>query len=69
MEELRVIVGRQLRLRRKETGMTMQQLSAAAGVSVSHLSKIERGEINVTLGTIEKMLRALQIEEIDELWR
>lgn len=50
--------------------MTMEKLSVAAGVSVSHLSKIERGEINVTLGTIEKILRALNIEvDADGCWK
>ena len=61
MDELRVQIGRKLRQHRRHIGMTIEQLSVASHVSVSHLSKIERGEINVTVGTLERVLKALKV--------
>jgi transcriptional regulator with XRE-family HTH domain len=37
-------IGPTLRALRLERGMTLDQLAAAAGISASHLSRLERGQ-------------------------
>ncbi|MFU8875735.1 helix-turn-helix domain-containing protein [Micromonospora sp. SL4-19] len=52
-------VGQEVRRRRQEAGMTMQQLADASGVSVRMLSHIELGEANPSLVTVAKVAHAL----------
>lgn len=49
---------RQLRKRRKES---IQELSEETGLSVSHLSKIERGLVSPSLDALEKIAVAFQV--------
>jgi len=50
---------RKLRHRRSTT---LQQLSAASGVSVGYLSQVERGNATPTLGTLSQIAQALDVE-------
>ena len=43
MDQLRSVLGRQIRLARTEKGWTLRELSEVSSVSVSQLSSIERG--------------------------
>lgn len=43
MDQLRAVLGRQIRLARTERGWTLRELSEVSSVSVSQLSSIERG--------------------------
>lgn len=52
-------VGGEVRRRRKERGLTVQQFADACGVSRRMLTLIEQGQANPSLVTIDKIARAL----------
>lgn len=56
-------LGATVRARRLEPGLDLSQdaLAARAGVSVSHLSKLENGEVNPTWGTVRQIAAALEL--------
>jgi len=52
-----------LRKARHAAGMTLQDLAVAAGVgSWPHLSRIERGDANVTIDTMHALAKALAFD-------
>jgi transcriptional regulator with XRE-family HTH domain len=53
---------RELRLARE---MTQQDAAQAAGITVAHLSKIERGRTNPTWGTVSAIAEALGVTMVD----
>ena len=55
-------IGRKMRELRKEKVLTLRQLSSRAGVSLSLISKIERGDCASSLSTLFKLARALNVE-------
>ncbi|MFC4909794.1 helix-turn-helix domain-containing protein [Actinomadura gamaensis] len=61
MAEERIIatVARTLRERRADRGMTLVELAGRSGVSRRMLTLIEKGEANPSLGTLERVGRAL----------
>lgn len=44
---------------RQDAALTLKQLSEASGVSITNISKIERGDYNPSLEIINKILYAL----------
>lgn len=52
-------LGKAIRQLRDKRGMTQEALAHAAGVTVGHLSMIERGHSNPTWGTMKGIARAL----------
>jgi transcriptional regulator with XRE-family HTH domain len=59
-------LGKAIRQLRDKRGLTQEALAHAAGVTVGHLSMIERGHSNPTWGTVEGISRALGVS-ISEL--
>lgn len=59
---LRVTIGEQIRLRRKELMITQPDLADIAGISVNTLYKIERGQANPTTKVLGKILDVLGLE-------
>lgn len=59
-------VGRQLRLRREQSGRTQAQLAREAGLSERAVRELEAGRTNPTLATVACMTAALGIT-LDEL--
>lgn len=55
-------IGRTLRLRRKELGITQRTLADIAELSHNTIYKIERGQSNPTLEVIEKLVDVLGLE-------
>lgn len=55
-------LGVRMRTQRHRLSMTLQQLSAASGVSVGYLSQVERGKATPTLGVLEQIAQALKVE-------
>ncbi|WP_235602388.1 helix-turn-helix domain-containing protein [Sulfitobacter geojensis] len=55
-------LGGRMRTQRHRLSMTLQQLSAASGVSVGYLSQVERGKATPTLGTLTQIAQALKVE-------
>ena len=53
--------------RRLMRGLTLQQLSAESGVSLSHLGRIERGERFPSGGILRKIAQPLGFEETELL--
>lgn len=52
-------VGNEVRRRRKQHGLTVQQLADNSGVSRRMLTLIEQGQANPSLATIDKIARAV----------
>lgn len=62
INSLRVTIGVQIRLRRKELMITQPDLADIAGISVNTLYKIERGQANPTIEVLSKILDVLGLE-------
>lgn len=58
-------LGKALRQLREERGMTQEALAHAAGVTVGHLSTIERGHSNPTWATVKAIADALDASMVD----
>jgi transcriptional regulator with XRE-family HTH domain len=54
-------LGKAIRQLREERGMTQEALAQEAGVTVGHMSMIERGHSNPTWGTVKGIAKALGI--------
>lgn len=54
-------MGALIRARRRQLGMTLQDVSDAAGVSVGYLSTIERDQGTPSLGTLSQIARHLDV--------
>lgn len=61
MEHFYSILGAQLRSFRILKGFSIEELSHKAGINPSHLGKIERGERNFTVSSLNKIVEALGI--------
>lgn len=59
-------LGKAIRQLRTEREMTQEALAHAAGITVGHLSTIERGHSNPTWGTVRGIAKALGAS-VDEL--
>jgi len=55
-------LGALIRARRKQLRKTLKDLSVAAGVSIGHLSVIERDQATPSLGTLSQIARHLDVE-------
>lgn len=61
LSDIAKIVGDRIRILRTEKGLSQEELAHRAGVSTSHIGKLERGEKNPSLSSIEKITNALGI--------
>ncbi|NCA87127.1 MAG: XRE family transcriptional regulator [Clostridia bacterium] len=57
-------IGKSLRQRRKVLKITQPHLAELAGVSTNMLYKIERGQVNPTVGIVQKIADVLGMEVI-----
>lgn len=53
-------LGKDFKLRRTALDLTQKKLSDISGVSTATISKIERGDSNVSLDTLEKVSDAME---------
>jgi transcriptional regulator with XRE-family HTH domain len=58
-------LGAAIRKLRTEGETTQETLAHAAGITVAHLSKIERGQTNPTWGTVKGIAAGLGISMVD----
>lgn len=58
-------LGKAIRQLREERGMTQEALAQEAGITVGHMSMIERGHSNPTWSTIKGIASALEISIAD----
>ena len=61
------LVGRNVRLRRQELGLSQEQLAHDAEVTMRYLGAIERGQQNPSLNVLVKISTALRCTPIDLL--
>jgi predicted transcriptional regulator len=57
--KLKKQIGSQIRSARKEIKITQAELSNISKVELVSIGKIERGELNTTLNTLERIFSAL----------
>lgn len=62
MENILKHVGKKIREVRKMQGLSQEQLAEMVGTKHTDIGKLERGERNVTLKTLEKVSSTLGIE-------
>ena len=60
-KELLVAFGLHLRILRKSAGLSQQKLAYKADVSLSQISRLERGLLNPTLSTLSVLAKALEV--------
>jgi ribosome-binding protein aMBF1 (putative translation factor) len=48
-------IGARLLLQRQAAGLSQQQLAVASGIAQADISRIERGQINPTAATLERL--------------
>ena len=58
-------VGNRLREIRLSEGFTQEQIAHIADITPAYLGRVERGEMNVTVFTLEKICNALNITLAD----
>lgn len=61
-ENILKAVGANLRKYRKSNGLTMESLANEADIEYRQLGRIERGEINTTILSLQKLTDVLKIE-------
>lgn len=62
------LVGNRIRELRKAKGWTQEQLAEAASLHYSYIGGVERGDRNISLETLEKIIAAFQVPAM-ELFR
>lgn len=67
-EELKRRIGRNVAAVRKEQGISQQGFAGLLGTSVQWVSRVERGEENLTITTLVKLAGALGLT-VEDLFR
>jgi transcriptional regulator with XRE-family HTH domain len=62
MKHWQTMFGNKVKELRREAGFSQEALADEAGIHRSHLGKIERGTIDITLSTMIKIARILQVK-------
>lgn len=60
--ETEIDIGSRIKQFRKRAKLTLNQASERTGVAISTLSKIERGELSPTLGTLQRVAKGLSFD-------
>lgn len=61
MDQLINLVGMNIKEIRKQKNMTQEELAEKCGLQTSYLAGVERGDRNITLQTLEKIVAGLEI--------
>ena len=61
-EEYLILIGKNISRIRKEQGFTIKELGYRCDMEKTNLIPIEKGRINVTVGTLIKISKALTID-------
>lgn len=62
IKEIRKTVGKQIRKIRKNKGLTQEKLGERADLCYKFLGEVERGNSNISLDSLVKISKALEIE-------
>jgi transcriptional regulator with XRE-family HTH domain len=68
VEKILNVVGQRIREKRKERGLSQEELGEKAGFHFSYIGGVERAEKNITIVNLQKIANALEIE-IYELFK
>ena len=60
-KEFLLLFGKNLRRLRKSKGFTQEELAFSICIEISQISRIERGIINTSIGTVYQISNALKI--------
>ena len=63
--DLKVLVGKRIRQLRKERGWSQSELAFRANMQDSYLAAMERAARNVSLDTISRVLKALEVSPVE----
>jgi len=61
MSDFLKLVGEQIRYIRKARGLTQESLAERSDLSFSYISDVERGERNISMASLEKIIVALDV--------
>lgn len=61
LSDIRLRLGRAMRARRQELGLSQEELADRAGLHRTYLADVERGSRNVALFNIERIALALEM--------
>jgi XRE family transcriptional regulator, regulator of sulfur utilization len=62
MQKLRKDVGKRIRDLRKSADLTQEKLGEISGLSYKFIGEVERGQVNISLDSLEKIVKALRIK-------
>jgi len=65
MDDINKQAGRRIRALRVSKGFSQEGLADESGLHRSHMGEIERGELNITLKTLERLGLALRVPVIE----
>ena len=55
-------IGSKIQITREKKGLTQDQLGEKTGINAKYISAIERGQKNLTILTLEKIAKGLEVE-------
>lgn len=61
-DECRIFVARMIRRERTKRGLSVYELSKRSGVQINHITRIEEGKFSPRIGTVIRLLSAMNIE-------
>lgn len=61
MKKLYELAGARIKLFREKKQLTVEELAHRAGLDSAHLTKMENGGLNFTIGSLEKVIKALDV--------
>ena len=65
MSEIKAILGARIRKLRKERKLSQEALAEKADLHYTFIGEVERGEKNISLVSLEKLTKALEVTFID----
>jgi transcriptional regulator with XRE-family HTH domain len=65
--DLQRIVGRNLRAYRKARGLSQEAFAEVLGIHRTYMGGIERGERNLTLKSVERIAKRIELEPLSLL--
>ena len=66
-EDLNTLVGRNIRRRRRASGLSQEAFAHACGLHRTYIGGVERGERNITLTTLARIAKALGTTPVELL--
>ncbi|MEN1966605.1 helix-turn-helix transcriptional regulator [Lentibacillus sp. N15] len=65
MPDLKKVIGERIRSIRKDKGLTQETLAEKADIHYSYIGGVERGDRNISIETLEKIINALEILPVE----